>query len=116
MTSVTTTQLKQAIEGRDARALTGFYADDAVMRIIDRDHPPSAPLELHGKGEIRSFYEDVCGRAMTHHVDSLVADHDHLAFTQACAYPDGARVFSTAMLTLADGLITDQTNVQAWDG
>lgn len=115
MTSVTTTQLKQAIEARDARTLAAFYADNAVMRIIDRDHPPSTPLELKGKAEIASFYDDVCGRAMTHQVESAVADDERLAFTESCAYPDGTRVFCTGMLTLQDGLIARQTNVQAWD-
>ena len=32
-----------------AAALAGFYADDAVVRIIDRDNPPSKPRNLEGK-------------------------------------------------------------------
>jgi hypothetical protein len=73
-------------------------------------------MELTGKAEIARYYQDVCGRAMTHKVESAVADGDHLAFTQACAYPDGARVFCTAMLDLNDGQIVRQVSVQAWDG
>jgi len=115
-TGVTAAGLKQAVENREASTLIGFYADNATMRIIDRDHPPSKPMELKGKTEIARYYEDVCGRAMTHRVESTVADAQHLAFTQACAYPDGARVFCTAMLELADGKIVRQTSVQAWDG
>jgi len=113
---ITAAGLKQAIEGRDAATLIGFYDDNAVMRIIDRDHSPSKPMELKGKREIARYYEDVCGRAMTHRVESTVGDAQHLAFTQACAYPDGAKVFCTAMLDLSDGKITRQTSVQAWDG
>jgi hypothetical protein len=30
-------------------------------------------------------------------------------------YPDGTRVFCAAMLELADGKISSQTIVQAWD-
>ena len=112
---ITAAGLKQAIEGRDAATLIGFYDDNAVMRIIDRDHSPSRPMELKGKREIASYYEDVCGRAMTHRVESAVGDADHLAFAQACAYPDGAKVYCTAMLDLADGKIVRQTSVQAWD-
>ena len=108
--------LKQAIEGRDAGTLTGLYADDAVMRIIDRDHPPSAPRELRGISDIAAFFDDVCGRAMTHAIENGVEDGDRLAFTQACAYPDGTRVFCSAMIELADGKIARQTTVQAWDG
>ena len=52
--------LKRAIEGRDAGALTGFYADNAVMRIVDRDNPPSKPRELKGKRAIAAYFDDVC--------------------------------------------------------
>jgi hypothetical protein len=44
-----------------------------------------------------------------------VADGERLAFTQACAYPDGTRVFCAAMIELAAGKISKQTVVQAWD-
>jgi hypothetical protein len=107
--------LKAAIEGRDAARLVGFYAQDAVMRIIDRDNPPSHPRELKGRPAIAAYYDDVCSRAMTHKVEAGIADGQRLAFTQACAYPDGTRVFCSAMIELADGKIARQTNVQAWD-
>jgi ketosteroid isomerase-like protein len=107
--------LKSAIEGRDAKRLIALYADDAVMRIIDRDNPPSRPRELKGRPAIAAFYDDVCSRAMTHKVENGVSDGRRLAFTQACAYPDGTRVFCSAMIELADGRIARQTNVQAWD-
>jgi ketosteroid isomerase-like protein len=108
--------IKQAIESRDAVGLAALYADDAVMRIIDRDNPPSRPRELRGREAIGAFYDDVCSRAMTHAVEAGVCDGDRLAFTQACAYPDGTRVFCSAMLELAAGKIVRQTTVQAWDG
>ena len=107
--------LRSAIEGRDAAALIALYADDAVMRIIDRDNPPSRPRELKGRAAIGAFSDDVCSRAMTHRVEAGVGDGQRIAFTQACAYPDGTRVFCSAMIELAGGKITRQTNVQAWD-
>lgn len=115
MKSVTIADLKRAIEGRDAKTLVGFYADDAVVRIIDRDNPPSRPLDIQGKPAIASYYDDVCGRAMTHKVEEGVADDRHLAFTQACAYDGGMKVFCSAMIELDGGKIVRQTNVQAWD-
>jgi ketosteroid isomerase-like protein len=108
--------LKAAIEGRDAASLIALYADDAVMRIIDRDNPPSRPRELKGRTAIAAFYDDVCSRAMTHKVETGVADGRRLAFTQACAYPDGTRVFCSAMIEIEAGKIARQTNIQAWDG
>jgi len=52
---------------------------------------------------------------MTHNVECGLADGNRLAFTQACAYPDGARVFFAAVAELAEGKISRQTVVQAWD-
>jgi hypothetical protein len=112
---VSVADLTRAIEGRDAQTLIDFYADDAVMRIVDRDHPPSAPMELRGKDAIAAYFRDVCGRAMTHRIESAVCDGERLAFVEACAYPDGIRVQCSAMLELAGGRIARQTCVQAWD-
>ncbi len=115
MSTLSVSDLKRAIEGRDATALAGFYADNAVLRIIDRDNPPSRPRELNGKRAIAAYYDDVCGRAMTHRIECGVSNGDALAFTQACAYPDGVKVFCAAMLELEGGKIVRQTAVQAWD-
>jgi hypothetical protein len=107
--------LKRAIEGRDAKGLTALYADDAVVRIIDHENPPSKPRELNGKQAIAGYYDDVCGRAMSHRIASAVTDGEALSFTQICTYPDGAQVFCAAMLEISAGKITRQTSVQAWD-
>jgi SnoaL-like domain len=96
---VTIAGLKRAIEGRKASALAGFYANDAVVRVIDRDNPPSKPRNLEGKSAIAAYFEDVCGRGMTHKVENGVAVGNRLAFTQSCAYPDGTKVFCSAMVT-----------------
>src|ERR1700690_2645497 len=97
---VTGATLKRAIETRDGRMLTAFYADDAVLRIIDRNNPPSRPREVKGRSAISTFWDDICSRAMTHKIDTSVAEGNRLAFTQACTYPDGAKVFCFAMLEL----------------
>jgi ketosteroid isomerase-like protein len=107
--------LRRAIEGRDAKALASFYDNDAVLQIIDRENPPSKPLQLKGRAEIAAYFDDVCGRAMTHRIETGVADGDDIAFTQACAYPDGTKVFCAAMLKLKHGRIIHQTAVQVWD-
>ncbi|MFI5012460.1 MAG: nuclear transport factor 2 family protein [Hyphomicrobiales bacterium] len=112
---VTGTSIKQAIEGRDGRMLASFYADDAVVRVIDRNNPPSKPREIKGRAAIDRFWDDICSRAMTHTVETTIADGDGLAFTQACSYPDGTKVFCLSMLELRDGMISRQTLVQAWD-
>jgi ketosteroid isomerase-like protein len=113
--TVSVDELKRAIEGRDATALVALYADDALLRIIDHDHPPSQPLDIRGKQEIAAYYEDVCGRAMTHKVADTLAGDEAVSFTQTCTYPDGAQVFCAAVLEIEGDKIVRQTSVQAWD-
>jgi hypothetical protein len=113
--AVTGAAIKRAIEGRDGPMLASFYADDAIVRVIDRNNPPSRPREVRGRSAITNFWGDICSRAMTHEVNFSVAEGDRLAFSQACSYPDGARVFCLAMVELKGGRIAQQTLVQAWD-
>jgi hypothetical protein len=112
---VTAEGIKKAIEGRDGRMLASFYNDDAVVKVIDRNNPPSKPREVIGKNAIITFWDDICSRAMTHTVENGIANGDHIAFTQACAYPDGAKVYCMAIVDLTGGKIARQTVVQAWD-
>lgn len=107
--------LKSAIEGHDGRMLASFYSDDALLRIIDHDNPPSRPREIRGRGAIKTFWDDLCSRAITHRVDTTVAEGDSLAFTQDCTYPNGAKVSAYAFLDLRGGRIARHTVVQAWD-
>src|ERR1700730_9010610 len=74
MSAVSLDDLKRAIEGRDAKTLAAFYADDALLRIIDSDNPPSRPRELKGRAAIAAYYDDVCGRAMSHRIEAGIAN------------------------------------------
>lgn len=113
--AVTCADIKHAIETRDGRMLANFYSDDAHVRIVDRNNTPSRPREVKGKAAISVFWNDICSRVMTHQVDLCVAEGDRLAFSQACTYPDGARVLCLAICELKGGKIARQTLVQAWD-
>lgn len=84
--------VKRAIESRDGRMLSSFYADDALLPIVDRNNPPSRPREVKGRPAISAFWDDICSRAMTHKVETSVAQGDQLAFSQVCTYPDGMKV------------------------
>jgi len=66
----------------------------------------------HGSG-IPAGIRD--GTGVRARIDSGVADGNNLAYTQACAYPDGTKVFCAAMLELKDGKVIRQTAVQVWD-
>lgn len=112
---VTGAAIKQAIEGRNGRMLASFYANDACVQIVDRNNPPSKPREIKGRAAIDMFWGDICGRTMTHKVETLITEDNQIAFTQACSYPDGAKVLCLSTLKLNGGLIERQTVVQAWD-
>ena len=113
--AVTGATLKRAIETRDAPALSSFYAEDATLHVVDRNNPPSKARVVRGRPAITTFFDDICSRAMTHEVGSCVAEGNNIAFTQACAYPDGTKVLCLAMIELKAGKIAQQTIVQAWD-
>jgi hypothetical protein len=111
----TISSLRKAVEGRDAAGLKAFYAANAVLTIIDTINPPSKPRVIKGAADIGAYLEDVCGRDMTHTLDSGVVDGKHLAFVEGCRYADGTRVTASAMAELGPSGIVKQTIVQAWD-
>jgi len=114
-TTFDTTALVRAIEARDADAVVALYAGDAVLSIVDRDHPPSTPRTLTGASEIDHYYRELCGRNIEHRVSGLVSDGETVAFQQDCRYPEGGRVVCLTVARLRDGRIHSQTLVQAWD-
>ena len=106
----------QALVGRDADALAALYADDAVVTMHDKDHPPGAPLVLTGREAIHEWYRDVCGRNVEHAVPTLIESSDGFAFEERCRYPDGGEVMCVSVATVEGGRIVTQTASQTWDG
>ncbi len=107
--------MRRAIEERDAETLVGFYAEDAELRTINRNSPPSSPMMLRGKEQIAQHLRDVCSREMTHRVQDEVVGEARIAFNEACEYPDGTRVLGAENLEVRDGRIIRQVSVEAWD-
>ncbi|HET9170919.1 MAG TPA: nuclear transport factor 2 family protein [Actinospica sp.] len=109
--------LRRGIEMRDAAAMRGLYAENALMTLVDQRDQPSHPHEIVGAAAIGAFLDEICSRDMEHHLDQVVvsADGTHAAYLEQCRYPDGTKVLSTSMLDLRDGRIAAQTSVQAWD-
>jgi hypothetical protein len=114
-TTVDTGALARAIESRDAEGLTSWYAEDATLTVLDRDHTPSSPQVFHGRAEIGDYYRDICGRNIEHEVRDALSTESGLAYTQHCRYPDGGRVLCSTVATVEHGRITGQTAVQVWD-
>ncbi|MER6183758.1 nuclear transport factor 2 family protein [Streptomyces sp. NPDC001652] len=114
-TAFNTETLRRSIEGNTAANLLSLYADDAELRVVDRNTQPSSPRVLHGRDEIGALLEDVYSRDMTHKLERCVMEGDTAAFSESCRYSDGVRVLSESMITLRDGKIAEQIMIQAWD-
>ncbi|MEU6478714.1 nuclear transport factor 2 family protein [Streptomyces sp. NPDC047017] len=110
-----TDALRRGIEEHTASTLLSLYADDAEIRIVDRDAQPSHPKVVKGRGQIGAMLDDVYGRDMTHRLERCVVQGDHAAYVESCAYPDGVRVLAESMISLRDGKIAEQVMIQAWD-
>jgi hypothetical protein len=105
----------RATEGDDAAYLLGMYAEDAEIRVVDRNNPPRSPLILNGKAEIGPWIEDTYSRNLTHTVVNPVVGADRVALMTECLYPDGTNVLCSCIADLRDGLVSKQTVVQVWD-
>ncbi|MFE3031967.1 nuclear transport factor 2 family protein [Streptomyces canus] len=110
-----TDTLRRGIEGHTPETLLSLYADDAEIRLVNRNATPSHPMVLHGRDEISKMLSDVYSRDMTHKLEECVVQGDRAAYSESCQYPDGLRVLSESMITLRDGKISEQIMVEAWD-
>jgi hypothetical protein len=108
-------ELARALEHAQADVLRDLYTDDATMKIVDRDRPPSKPMVVEGRENIAAFWRDVCSRDMTHKVTNVIAGEGGVSFVEECLYPDGCRVMSAMTCKLRDGRISEHITVQAWD-
>lgn len=107
--------MREAHHANDPDRLTSFYAEDAVIHVVDATHPPSKPLELKGHEQIREFMADICSRDMTHEIEDAAVGLDTVSWTTACRYSTGERVLATDFAKVRDGQIIEDTIVQAWD-
>ena len=105
-----------ALIERDADGLASLYADDAVVTMHDKDHPPGAPLVLEGREAIHAWYRDVCARNVEHTVPTIIDSAHGFAFVEQCRYPDGGGVACVSVATVHEGRIVTQTSSQTWDG
>jgi hypothetical protein len=107
--------LREAVKNNDASTLKSYYADNAVMTVIDSINTPSKPRTIKGAKEIGAFIDDVYSRDMTHAIDVGVLDGKTLAFVEHCKYSNGMRVIASNTAELGPKGIVKQTTVQAWD-
>ena len=106
---------RRAIEKSEATALADLYADDAEVRIVNRNSPPSSPFVLRGKEAVAEYLSDSCGNGAGHHVENEVLGEGRVAFNEAREYPDGTRILAATTLGIKDGWIVREVSVEVWD-
>ncbi len=69
---------------------------------------------MRGKVAIRSFLESVADPVRLSISDEVIAG-DRAAWMVVCELGDGRRAIENTVVTLRDGLIVRQVEVEAWD-
>ena len=105
--------LRRGWKEHDAELLLSLYADDAEVRIVDRNNPPSAPFELHGKEELAEYLRDAFASEATHRVENEIIGKDRAAYNVACQYPGEIRVLYAGTVEVRDGKIVRWIRVPA---
>ena len=105
-----------AIQERDADRIIAAYAPDAIVHLLDPDHPPQSPRTLTGRAALASWIRDICSPDVTHRVVDLVDAGDMVSFTDQARYRPGTQEWSISVAAIDDGLIVRQRMLSVWDG
>ena len=105
----------RAFTQMDVEQVLGFYADDAEWVEYTPDTPPRAPGRMSGKQAIRRFLESVAETGIGLAISDEVVAADRVAFTVTCELGGGRRSIENVILSLRDGLIERQVEVEVWD-
>lgn len=110
--------LRDAVENLDAELLASLYTEDAEVRVVGHEAPPSSPVILRGREEIAEAYREAYGgQQFIQRVESAVVSEDRLALRVAAEYPDGKRELCGVFLDLdKDGKIARNTTVHVEEG
>ena len=103
------------MEARDAERWAAYYAPDAEWREYRHADPPRAPHVMRGRDEIGSFVRGVAAAKIELRLDNEVVDDRRAAFTLTVTRADGGRIIENVIIEHRDGLVTRQTDVEAWD-
>jgi ketosteroid isomerase-like protein len=105
----------RAFVEKDLEPWLGFYADDAEWIEYKPTAPPSAPVRMSGKAAIRAFLDGVAASDIGLALSDAVVGDDRVAFCVTCDLGGGRRVIENVILTIRDGRIVRQVDVEAWD-
>ena len=106
---------RRAVETKDFVAWIDVYADDAEWTEYRGHNPPRAPNVMRGRGAIAAFLKGVCQAPITLRIEDEIIEGDRAAFRLWVTLSDGRRIIEHTMLDTAEGKITRQVEVEAWD-
>ena len=108
--------LRLGIERCDPDLVLGFYAEDALLSIVNAAAPQASPFELRGKAEIAKHLRAIFVQGTSHRVErEVVGEEDRVRFREECGYPDGGRVVVETTLEVRSGKIVRQVDVVTRD-
>ena len=104
--------LRDAIERRDAGVISGFYAEDAELRVEHAALPEGKTFGLKGREQIERYLRAVCEQEIFCLVeDGAVFGEGTVRFRELCFYPNGDTIPVETTLEVRRGLIARQTDV-----
>lgn len=101
----------RAREQHDVEYQASCYELTANLRIVDPEHPPSAPLIVVGRASIRTWLLNFSARSLDRHVTHLVDGGDRVAFAERWHDPDGLEILAASTAELDGALITTQHTI-----
>ena len=89
----------------------------AIPEWIEYRHanPPRAPHVMQGRREIADFLARVKASDVVLHIEDEVVGSGRSAFRVWCELRDGRRIIEQVIIYHANGKITRQVDVEAWD-
>lgn len=105
----------RSMEERDTAYQASQYAADADIRIVDPDHPPSAPRAMHGRPEIEAWLAHLSTTSRGLQVSHLIDGGDRVGFTERWHHDDGSTAVASSTAELDGGQITMRHTVVVWD-
>jgi ketosteroid isomerase-like protein len=105
---------KRAFEGKDASAWAACFADDGEWIEYRHHNPPRAPNRMDRR-QLAEHIGRVASSPVTLVIEDEIVTDDRAAFRVIVTLPHGARIIEHVMLHLANGRITRQVDVEAWD-
>ena len=100
-----------ALERWDVDALADMYTADTEFVKIDAEHPPSAPLTVHGIETLTGMFAHCASIGVKSTVHHTISGPERAAAAITCQFPDGRAITFNDLFELRDGRISRQTEV-----